>query len=88
MLHLNPFTLSYREIVSFRGPVPTNDTQTPPLRRGHLDIKDAQCAENEDGRKISYRVWAVRATKRDVFGAQKFIFVSKLRGQICRVDWN
>ena len=28
----------------------------PLLRSGHLDIKDAQCAENKDGRKISYQI--------------------------------
>ena len=28
----------------------------PPLRSGHLEIKDAQCAENNDGRKISYHI--------------------------------
>ena len=28
----------------------------PLLRSGHLDIKDAQCAEDKDGRKISYHV--------------------------------
>ena len=28
----------------------------PPLRSGHIDIKDAQRAETKDGREISYRV--------------------------------
>ena len=31
----------------------------PPLRSGHLDIKDAKCAKKNDGREISYRVWAI-----------------------------
>ena len=29
---------------------------SPPLRIGHLDIKDAQCPKNIDGRKISYHI--------------------------------
>ena len=28
----------------------------PPVRSGHLNIKYAQCAENKDGRKISYNI--------------------------------
>ena len=28
----------------------------PPLKGGHLDIKDTQCAENKDGRTISYHI--------------------------------
>ena len=36
------------------GPIPTTDMQTsPPLRNAHLDIKDAQCAKENDGHKIS-----------------------------------
>ena len=27
------------------GPVPIKDMQTPPLRNGHIYMKDAQCAE-------------------------------------------
>ena len=54
------------------------DMQTPsPLRSGHLDIKDAQCAENKDGRKISYRVWVQQGLKRGVLGAQKLNFLQK-----------
>ena len=30
--------------------------QNPPFRSSHLNIKDAQCAENKDGRKISYHI--------------------------------
>ena len=46
--------------------------QTPP-KSGHLDIKDAQCAKKNDGRKISYRIWALRPFKKGVLGAQKFL---------------
>ena len=28
----------------------------PPLRSGHLDIKDAQCPKKNDGSKISYHI--------------------------------
>ena len=39
------------------GPVKTKDMQTYlPLRIGHLDIKDAQCAKKNDGHKISYHI--------------------------------
>ena len=40
------------------GPVPSKDKQTPssPLRSGHLDIKDTQCAETEDVLKKSYHI--------------------------------
>ena len=37
----------------------TKDIKTPsplPLRNGHLDIKDAQCDENKNGRKVSYHI--------------------------------
>ena len=27
-----------------------------PLRSSHLNIRDAQCAENKDGRKIAYHI--------------------------------
>ena len=38
------------------GCFPTTDLQTLPLRSGHLDIKDTQCAKKNDGRKTSYRI--------------------------------
>ena len=38
------------------GPVPSKDLQTPPLRNGHLYIKDTQCAETKDVQKISYHI--------------------------------
>ena len=44
------------------------------LRSRHLDIKDAQCAENKMTVKISYRVWAF---KRGVLDAQKLNFLQK-----------
>ena len=48
----------------------------PPLRSGHLDIKDEQCAKKNDGPKI----WAcvdAAAIKMGVFGAQKSNFLQK-----------
>ena len=63
------------------GPVPTKNMQTslplPFFRSDHLNLKDAQCAENIDERKISYRVWGPRTSKRCVLGAQKFNFLQK-----------
>ena len=49
----------------YTGTVPTTDLQTSPLplRCGHLDIKDAQLAEKNDGRKISHLVWAPQVPK-------------------------
>ena len=39
------------------GPIATKDMQThPPFSSGDLDIKDAQCSENRDGREISYYI--------------------------------
>ena len=49
----------------------------PPLRSGHLDIRDAQCAETKDRLKILHhfiRVWALWASKRGVLSTQKFKF--------------
>ena len=37
-------------------PVKIKDMQTLPLRSGHFDIKDAQYAENKDGRKNSFHI--------------------------------
>ena len=34
----------------------TTDMQTPPLRSGHLDIRDALCAKKNEGLKISYHI--------------------------------
>ena len=34
----------------------TNANLPSPLRSGHLDIKDAQCAKKNDGRKFSYNI--------------------------------
>ena len=44
-----------RKIVGF---FPSKDMQTPlsSLKSGHLDIKDAQCAKKNDGRKISNHI--------------------------------
>ena len=40
------------------GLFPNCGSADPPLKSGHLQIKDAQCAKKSDGRKISYRIWA------------------------------
>ena len=51
--------IDLHRIVRIMGPVPSKDMQIPPpLRSGHIDIRDAQCPENNDGRITSYRVWA------------------------------
>ena len=34
----------------------STDLQTPLFRSRHLDIKDAQCAKKNNGRKISYYI--------------------------------
>ena len=66
----------------FLIPFKALDFQTPPhLRSGHLDVKDAQCAKKMMGKKCRitlYRVWAPRASKRGVLGAQKFNFLQKV----------
>ena len=61
------------------GPCPIKGASAPPppLRSGQLDIKDAQCAENKDGRKFhitTYRIWVPRAFKRGILGAQNLNF--------------
>ena len=64
------------------------DLSSPPppfLRSGHLDIKDAQCAETKDVLKISHRVFELWASKRGVMGAQKINFslkVAKFSGKM------
>ena len=76
---------------------PPNLVEIPPppsphLRSGHVDIKDAQCAENKDGRKISNHIMfisrlAVRALKRGFFGTQKFNFLQKWPNLQSRLEW-
>ena len=52
-------SLANPSIVRHKGPVPIKDMQIPlpslppplHLRSDYLDIKNAQCAENKDGRK-------------------------------------
>ena len=48
-----------------------------PLRSGHLDIKDAQCAETKDVLKKLYRAFDTWASRMGVMGAQKFNFLHK-----------
>ena len=68
-----------------QAPALTKDMQTPlPLRSGHLDIKDAQCAENKDVCKISYHIisrWVAAGVQKGAFWAPKNSFVFK-NGQI------
>ena len=66
--------------------------QSPlPLRSGHFDIKDAKCAENKDGRKISYHIISRLGTagvQKGRFGHPKFqlsSYVTKFAGSI-RID--
>ena len=59
---LNKCFLSFYQIQeeNTNGLFPNYGCADPlPLRSGHLDIKDAQCANKNDGRKISYRVSAL-----------------------------
>ena len=51
-----------------------------PLRSGHLDIKDAQCAENKYGRKTSYHILSrlgAIGVQKGRFGHPKIQFSSK-----------
>ena len=53
----------------------------PPLRSGHLDIKDAQCAEIKEGRKISYHIISrlgAEGVQKWRFGRPKIHFFSKM----------
>ena len=59
----------------------------PTLRNYYLDIKDAQCAENKDGRKISHIILRLGATgvQKGLFGHPKiqvFSKVAKFAGKI------
>ena len=56
--------------------LPTKDMQTSPplLRTDHLDIKDAKCAKDKDGRKVSYRIISrlgVAGIQKGHFGSSK-----------------
>ena len=61
---------------------PTTDMQTPsPLRSGHIDINDAQCAKKNDGRKISYYIiprLGARSAQTRPNGAPKILLSSKV----------
>ena len=66
----------------------TKDMQTPPLRSSHLDIKYAQCAKKNYGRKVSDHVaFEHRGHPKGAFWAPKNLSHFKSE-QICRVDWN
>ena len=60
---------------------------SPPFRSIHLDIKYAQCAENKNGRKISYHIMSHLGVQEGRFGRPKNsnFFISS---QTCREDWN
>ena len=85
----NNFQTHFKIIIPLQiGPVPTKDMQT--LRSGHLEIKDAQCTENEDVSKFSWYIISrlgVVGVQKGRFGCLKFQFFSK-NGKICSVDWN
>ena len=58
----------------------------PPIRSGHFDIKDTQCAKKMKGVKFHitlYRVWAPKEPKRCPKNSTFFKIV-----QLCRVDGN
>ena len=46
-----------------RGYFPTNDAQTHPLRSGHLDIRDAECAKKMMGAKLKKKLGAAGLQK-------------------------
>ena len=63
------------------GCLPTKGMQTPLLRSDHLDIKVAQCAENEDGHTISHHVisrLAATGVQKRRFGRPKIQFSSEV----------
>ena len=52
-----------------------------PIRNGHLDIKDAQCARKNDGRKTSYHIISrigATAVKKGRFRHPKIRLFSKV----------
>ena len=60
-----------------------------PLRSGHLEIKDAQCANNMRAVKFhitSYRVWAPQAPNAPNRRTKNSTFFKS--SQFCRVYWN
>ena len=73
------------------GFFPTKDMQTPPLRSGHLCIKDAQYAQTKEKlylRFFRYLVFELLASKRLTKDSQKIRFssnVAKFTGKI-RID--
>ena len=53
----------------------------PPLKGGHLDIKDTQCAENKNGRTISYHIISrlgAACVQKERFGRPEIQHFSKL----------
>ena len=71
MCHLSEYF--YKLELNELSPVAINDKQTPSLRSDHLNINDAQCAENKDGLKIVFHIISrlgATGVKRGVLGAQ------------------
>ena len=67
----------------------TKDMQTsPPLRSGHLDIKDAQCAKTKEVLKKPYHIisrFRVMSVKKERYDRPKIKFssiVAKFAGKI------
>ena len=61
-LYLTTFDSSLRLFPNYGSPPPLRPQNW--LSRVILDIKDAQCAKKNDGRKILYRVWAPQAPQK------------------------
>ena len=70
------------EMRSWVGCFLTKDMQTPPpLRSGHINIRDEQCAKNKDGRKISDHIISrlgAMGVQKGRFGRPKIQLSSKV----------
>ena len=68
-------------IVNNTGLLPSSGYADPPIRSGHLDIKDAQCDKKNDGHKISYHIisrWGTAAVQKGRFERPKIKLSSKV----------
>ena len=68
-------------IVNNTGLLPSSGYADPPIRSGHLDIKDAQCDKKNDGRKTSCHIISrlgAAAVQKGRFGRPKIQLSSKV----------
>ena len=59
--------------------------QTTHLRSGHLDIKDAQCAETKDVLKTLYHIISRLGAQKGRFGRPKIEFLSKVDESVGKI---